>query len=293
MDLRSAIQEARERKIAIGHFNISDSTALTGIVRAAMKIMRETGQKLPLLIGVSEGECEFLGAAQAVALVRSVRTEHGCPIFLNADHTHSLKNAEQAAAAGFDAVLFDGSKLLPEENIAQTRAVAERLHEIRPDIVVEGELGYIGSSSALLKEIPAGAAVTEESLTTPDEARRFVEETGVDLFAPAVGNLHGMLANAPNPLLNVSRITAIAGAVSVPLVLHGGSGLRDQEFTDAVQAGVSIIHINTEVRVAWKNALAKTLAASGDEIAPYRILEPSVAAVAALVEKRLRLFWRL
>ena len=158
------------------------------------------------------------------------------------------------------------------------------------DILVEGELGYIGQSSKILDEIPAGVEVSEDALTTAKDAERFVKEAGVDLFAPAVGNIHGMLRGGNDPKLNIKRIEDIAAAAGVPLVLHGGSGNSVDDFTAAISAGVSIVHINTEIRVAYRDALRKSLQENPDEVAPYKILKPAIAAVEKVVETKLRVF---
>ena len=123
-----------------------------------------------------------------MALVASVRQESDSPIFLNADHTYSFDRVKEAINAGFDAVIFDGSKLSLAENIAETKRCVEYARSVRPEIVIEGELGYIGASSKLLDAVPEGVGLGSDDLVKPDEARRFVAETGVDLFAPAVGN---------------------------------------------------------------------------------------------------------
>src|SRR3972149_12189386 len=233
--LKQIIQEAEKNKTAIGHFNISDCVALKGIFLAAKEL------NLPVIIGVSEGEREFIGVKRVVDMIKSIREEFSAeggsasggnwPIFLNADHTHSLEKIKEAVEAGFDAVLFDGGKLLLEENIKKTKEVVEYVKSVNPDILVEGELGYIGASSVILKEVPKGAAVEEKDLTKPEEAGLFVKETGIDLLAPAVGNIHGMFKNAPNPNLSIERIAKIRKAAGVPLVLHGGSGTSDADFT--------------------------------------------------------------
>lgn len=181
--LLEVLQEADEKRVAVGHFNLSELAIFQAIVSAAAEL------KLPALLGVSEGEREFIGVRQVAALVRSVREENSQPIFLNADHTHSLGKAEEAARADFDEILFDGSSLPFEENVRQTKRAVEAIKSIKPSIVVEGEVGYIGSSSEILKEVPKGM----QPLTTVKEAKQFVEETRVDVLAPAVGNMHGML----------------------------------------------------------------------------------------------------
>jgi fructose-bisphosphate aldolase class II len=282
--LRETIEAARAEHRAVGHFNIADLAALKGIFAAAKEL------DLPVVIGLSEGEREFVGVRQAAALVRSLREEHDVPIYLNADHTHSLEKAKAAIEAGFDAVLFDGGKLPLEENIARTKEVVEFARGSGRDVLVEGELGYIGSSSEVFTEIPEGAAVRPEDLTKPEDAKRFVEGTGVDLLAPAVGNVHGMFANAANPSLSIDTIRAIASAVPVGLVLHGGSGTSDDDFKAAVAAGVAIIHINTELRLAWREGLERGLREHPDELAPYKVLPSAADAVAEVVKRRLALF---
>ena len=287
MTLQDALRGAEQNKTAIGHFNISDLAGLHGIVAAAREL------KVPVIIGVSEGERKFVGVRQVVALVKSMREELNHPIFLNADHTKTLEGCVEAATLGFDAVLFDGSTLPLEENIRETKAVADAVRAINPAILVEGELGYIGSSSEIREGIPEGAAIKPEDLTKPEEAARFVKETGVDLVAPAVGNIHGMMANAPEPNLDIKRVADIAAAAGVPLVLHGASGNTDDDVRAAVEAGVRIVHINTEIRVAWRKGLEAALAANPKEVAPYKILPGAIEGVKSVVLAKLRVFNRL
>lgn len=282
--LREHIADAELRHVALGHFNISNSDGLWGIFRAAKNL------DVPVIIGTSEGERDFLGARQAVALVRSIREEYEYPIFLNADHTYSFEKVKEAVDAGYDAVIFDGAKLPLEENIVVTKRCVEYARSVNPDVLVEGELGYIGTSSQLLDAIPAGAAVTEELFTKPEELKRFVQETGVDLVAPAVGNLHGMLASGHNPRLSIERVALLKEAGGIPMVLHGGSGIADEDFTAAIGAGVAVVHINTELRLAYRKALALSLQENPDEIAPYKLLKGPVQAVQKVAEERLKLF---
>ncbi len=283
--LKEYIKEAEEKKVAIGHFNISDTLGLKAIFETAQKL------KLPVIIGVSEGERDFVGVRQVAALVKSLREEHDFPIFLNADHTHSLERIKEAVEAGFDAVLFDGAATQPlDENIRQTKEVVQYVRSKNKTILVEGELGNIGTGSEIRKALPKGAAIKPEDLTKSEDAAAFAKETGLDLLAPAVGNIHGMFANAPEPALNISRIKEIKKVAQIPLVLHGGSGNTDEDFQAAIQAGVSIIHINTELRLAWRVGLEKGLKAHPDEVAPYKISSEAIEAIKAVVEKRLKLF---
>ncbi len=280
--------------MAIGHFNISELAALRAITRAASEL------QVPVIIGTSEGEADFIGMRQAAALVRSLREETGEEGYLNADHMRSLDRVKEAAEAGYDSVIFDGANLSLEENIKNTKEAVRLAKSVSGEILVEGELGYIGTSSKLLDAIPEGAAIKKEDLTRPEEAKRFVEESGVDLLAPAVGEIHGMMKSAKDPDLDIERIKEIRGRAGVPLVLHGGSGVSDEDFTKAILAGVSVIHINTEIRVAWRKGLEGMLKEDAEEIAPYRILSDPEGKftdpeeeVYKIVLKRLRLFNRL
>ena len=282
--LREVIRDAESNHVAVGHFNISNIEGLWAIFHAARNL------NLPVIIGLSEGERDFVGVKQAVALVKSIREEFDYPIFINADHTYSFERAKEAVDAGFDAVIFDGAKLPIDENIKITKQCVEYARSKNPDILVEAELGYIGTSSKILDEIPEGAGVSEETLTSAEDAARFVAETGVDLFSPSVGNIHGMLRDMPNPRLNINRVHAIKEAAGVPLVLHGGSGIADQDFTDAIKAGISIVHINTEIRVAYRDAVKKVLADHPDEVAPYKIMKGAVSAMEKVISERLKLF---
>ena len=281
---KQVIQSATQNKVALGHFNISNLEGLWGIFNAAKSL------NLPIVIGVSEGERDFIGVKQTRDLITSLRQQYDYPIFLNADHTYTLERIKEVVELGYDSVIFDGAKLPMEENIQKTKEVVDYVKSINPDILVEAEVGYIGSSSKMLDELPEGATASEEAMPTGQEVKDFVQQTGVDLISPAVGNIHGMLKNAANPELNIDRIKEISEAAGVPLVLHGGSGIKDDNFTQAIQAGISMIHINTEIRKAWAEALRKYLQENPDEVAPYKIMTDSVAAVQTVVTDRLKLF---
>lgn len=283
--LKEVLEEAKTKNIALGHFNISDLAALQAIFESAQEL------SLPILIGVSEGEEKFIGRKTVVSLVRSLREEYDYPIFLNADHSHSFERVKEVVEAGFDSVIFDASKLGFEENVRQTKEVVDWVRANHPNVIIEGELGYIGSASEVQKEIPAGAALEEKDLTSPEQAKEFVEKTGVDMLAPAVGNIHGIIvADGFEERLNIARVKAIREAVSVPLVLHGASGLPAQDFKDGVIAGINLIHINTEIRVAWRKGIEAGLKANSDEVAPYKILPFAKEEVKKIVLEKLRLF---
>jgi fructose-bisphosphate aldolase, class II len=280
--LRDVLTGLETEGAALGHFNVSDQVLLKAVVAASAETT------IPVLVGASEGEREFFGTRQLGALVKNIRQDSGLPIFLNADHTHSLAKAVEAANAGFDAVTIDFSALPFDQNVAQTKEAAEAIKSVNRAILAEGEIGDIGTGSEI-KETAQGG-----KLSTPEEARQFVEATGIDILAPAVGNMHGMLKSMvqgkAKKHLDLERIAQIKQAAGVFLTLHGGSGTDDEHFRKAIAAGINIIHINTELRVAWRESLDKSLARDSNEVVPYKILRPVVDAVKQVVSSRLRLF---
>jgi fructose-bisphosphate aldolase class II len=276
--LKQYIIEAKERGVAVGHFNISNMEGFHAVTEVAKEM------NLPVIIGLSEGERDFFGVKEAVALVKEKR-EEGLPVFLNADHTYSFERVKEAVDAGFDAVIFDGAKLSLEENIAETRKCVEYAKNCGREVLVEAELGYIGQSSKILDGVPEGVEVT-----TVLDAKKFVTESGVDLFAPAVGNIHGMLKDMPDPRLDIERIKEISQVTSIPLVLHGASGNSKEDIQDAIRNGVAIVHINTEVRVAFKEGLTHALEEKPDEVAPYKYLKEGVDAMKVVIKEKLAIF---
>ena len=176
-----------------------------------------------------------------------------------------------------------------EENIAETKKVVAAIRAIDPNIVIEGEIGYIGTSSEIIAEKPANLA-----LSTPEEAVRFVQETGVDVLAPAVGNMHGLLKTMVSGTERngsiFARIAEIKKACGIFMTLHGGSGTADEDFKAAVAAGMDIVHVSSELRLAWRRGVEEGLAAAPDEIAPYKILPPAVEGIRKIVLDRLRIF---
>jgi fructose-bisphosphate aldolase, class II len=298
--LREILASADARHVAVGHFNISELGTLKGIFAAALETSETTSaqlgdEKIPVLIGVSEGEREFIGVRQAALLIKSLREQYDYPIFLNADHTRSLDKVREAAEAGFDEILFDGSALPSlDENIKQTQEAVKIVRGINAGIIVEGEIGYIGSNSEIVAVRPEASL----TLSTPEEAVQFVRETGVDVLAPAVGNMHGLLAamvtGTEHKRLNLERIAEIKKAIIAAgagswMTLHGGSGTDDGDFSAAIKAGMNIIHVSSELRLAWRRGIEEGLK-NPNEIAPYKLMTPSVEGVKKVVIDRLKLF---
>ncbi|MDO8590209.1 MAG: class II fructose-bisphosphate aldolase [bacterium] len=276
--LREYLAWAKEKQVAIGHFNISDSEGFKAVVETA----KELG--VPVIIGVSEGERDFIGLEEVISLVKTARA-NGLPVFINADHTYSVEKAKLAIDAGVDSVIIDAADKTLEENVKMTREVVEYARSKNTEIIVEGELGFIGKSSKLLDALPEGVSL--ETQTKPEEALEFVRATGVAMLAPSVGNVHGIVKTG-EPKLNIERIQAIAETVGIPLVLHGGSGNQEEEFREAIKAGIRIIHINTELRVAYKEGIEEGL--KSGEIAPYKFLAEGVEEMKKVVLGRLKIF---
>lgn len=282
--LRSVLTQVQIEGTALGHFNVADFLLLKAVFAGAVEV------GVPVVIGASEGERDFFGTRQLAALVKSLREESSVPVFLNADHTHSLEKAIEAAKAGFDSVVIDFSALPFEQNVRRTKEAVEAIKAINPAILAEGEIGDIGTGS----EIHETVQRQFRNLTTPEEARQFVDSTGIDVLAPAVGNMHGMVKSMvqgeTKKHLNIQRISEIKQATGVFLTLHGGSGTDDEDFRKAIAAGINIIHINTELRVAWRRSLEDSLARDLNQVVPYKILPPVIDSVKQVVSSRLKLF---
>jgi fructose-bisphosphate aldolase, class II len=282
--LHEVLEQAQNKGVSVGHFNIADFVMLKAVFASAQEL------KVPVIVGVSEGERKFLGVREIATLVRSLREEFDFPIFLNADHTHTLASATEAARAGFDSIVFDLSALPFEENIRQTKNAIAVLKGINPAILIEGEIGDIGTGS----EIHDVAPDLSKGLTSPEEAKQYVDATGVDILAPAVGNMHGMLASmvkgTTKKHLDIARIAQIKSATGALITLHGGSGTDDDDLRKAIAAGINVVHINTELRVAWRRGLEEGLAKLPNEVVPYKILPFALEAIKQTATSRLRLF---
>lgn len=280
--LRDAVQWAEEKKVALGHFNVSDSTQVHAIVEAAMEL------NVPIVLGTSGGERDFIGVKTIAAIVKSLREEHNYPIFLNADHTYSYEGVVAAIDAGYDSVIYDSTNDGHENNLEITKKCVTYARASGRDVLVEAEMGNIGQSSSMWDEAPA--QVDDDVLTDPAMLQKFVEETGVDLIAPAVGNLHGMSKDGLNPELNIERIKELREAGGIPMVLHGGSGISKEDFREAIRAGMSTVHINTEIRLAYHAGIRDFIAANPDAIAPYKFESQGKEQMKQVVLDKLRLF---
>lgn len=283
MAFKDILLKATKEGWSTGHFNASELDQMRAIIEAC----KEVGA--PAIIGTSEGEAKHLGYDEAIALRDIFRKKYSIPIFLNADHHKSVDAAKSAIDAGYDSVHIDLSALSFEENIKGTKEVVEYAKKIDPNISVEGEVGYfMTDSSSVRKE---KVEVPEESLATPEMAAKFVKETGVDRLAPAVGNFHG-ISTSSEKTINIDLISSIRASVpeEVSLVLHGGSGLAEEKFLEAIKAGIANIHINTELRVAFASGLRKSVEENQKEAAMYKLDTNAIESMKNVVKEKLKLF---
>ena len=220
------------------------------------------------------------------------KKEFNIPIFLNADHTKSVSVAKEAIDAGYDSIHIDLSALSFEENMVGTREIVEYakqhsniLQNVRMSI--EGEVGYLRGESKIQKE---KIKISKDDYTKPEEAREFVERTGVDRLAIAVGNVHGLSPEEPE--LDIELIQKIRKAVpeNVALVLHGGSGIPDEQIKESIKAGISNIHINTDLRKAFAEGLRDSIEKNPDEVAMYKLDKEAIEAMKAVIKQKLALF---
>ena len=277
--LRNYCEKAKKEHWAIGHFNFSTAEQLKAIVEAAAEC------KSPVMVATSEGETKFVGRQQAVALVKSWQGL-GYPVWLNADHHKSFDAIEEAVDEGYDTVLIDASKLPYDENVKLTKQVVEFAKMKDPLYMVEGELGYLKGDS----KIETKVEISPEDYTKPEEAKEFVMKTGVDRLAIVFGNIHGIVTEQ-SERLDIDRLKAVAAAVpDTYIVLHGASGLLAEDIREAIKNGITNVHINTEIRVAYHDALQKELKDDPSETTPYKMLQLSFDETKRVVKEKLELF---
>lgn len=269
------LQKAREGRYAVGAFNCNNLEILQAIIAAA------EAEQSPVIIQASQGGLKYAGLEYIAAMVQEAANTATVPVALNLDHGTSFEQAVRCIRAGFTAVMVDGSRLPFAENVELVRRVVDVAHCV--GVSVEGELGRIGG-----KEDDIVVAKEDAFFTDPNEACRFVEATGVDALAVAIGTAHGVYKGEPK--LDFARLDEINKKVDVPLVLHGASGLSDESIRQAIQLGITKINIDTEIRQAFAQGVREVLAKNPDEIDPRRILGPARDRMEAVVQGKMRLF---
>lgn len=280
-NLNYFLQKAKDGHYALGHFNFSTEDVLRGIVEAS----RDAGAPA-VMVGTSEGEVEYVGMYEAVALVGAVRKHYDFPVFLNADHFKSFDKCREAIDAGYDSVIIDESKMPFADNMAASKKVVEYARSVNKDITVEGEIGYLRGSSEVQKKVE----ITPADYTKPEDAKEFVSKTGVDRLAVVFGNIHGIVTEQEEKL-DIEHFKRIVEAVpDVYYVLHGASGLKDDDVRAAIKAGVTNVHFNTELRVAYTEGLHKALHDKPGETTPYKYLKPGMDEMKKVVSAKIRMF---
>ncbi|HZZ99666.1 MAG TPA: class II fructose-bisphosphate aldolase [Candidatus Paceibacterota bacterium] len=281
MTLNEYLKQAKEGHYAIGHFNFSTEDVLKAVVSAA----KESGAPC-VLVGTSEGESGYIGIPEAVALVRAVAKDYDYPVFLNADHFKTFEKCKAAIDAGYDSIIIDASKLPNDQNMALTKQVVDYASSVNPDISIEGELGYMKGASEVEKKIEISPA----DYSKPEEVAEFVSQTGVDRMAVVFGNIHGIVTEQEEKLDIPHFQKIVAAAPSPAYVLHGASGISDDDVRAAIRAGIANVHFNTELRVAYHDEIKKQFAENPEQTTPYKYLQPAADEVKKLVAHKLEVF---
>lgn len=273
------LEKAKKEKYGIGAFNTCNLEITKAILAAAINL------DTPVILQTSEGEARHGQVEKLAHLICDFVRQPKLLIALNLDHGRSFEFVKKCIAAGYTQVMIDGSKLSYEENIALTKEVVNYAHQY--NVPVEGELGLIPTPGQ--KEI-VSEREREKAMTNPDLALDFVKKTEVDFLAIAIGNVHGFYKD--RPILDFRRLREIKKKVKIPLVLHGGSGIADCDIKKAISLGICKINVNTELRVAFTEALRKALK-NPEAHVPYEYMKAAEAAVQKLVEEKIKVFSKL
>lgn len=280
---RHLMQRSRAQHFAVGAFNIDNQETLIAVARAAQKLQS------PVLVEVSEAEVSAIGLDNIRDMVDNYRAEYGVEMYINLDHSPTVDDCKRGIDAGFEFIHIDISQAnhdaTHEEIIAKTKEVVE--YATFTGALVEAEPHYFGGSSNLHTE-DIDYEEIKKTFSTPESAKAFVDATGIDTFAAAIGNLHGKY---PVPKeLDLDLLQRIRDVLDCQISLHGGSGTPLHYFEDAAKIGVSKININSDMRYAFRKTLEKVLAENPDEYAVVKLMPEVYAAVQAIVEEKINAF---
>jgi fructose-bisphosphate aldolase, class II len=267
---------------AIPHFNVSNLEQLRAVVDAATEL------KAPVMIGTSEHERAIFTPEAAASLIVAYEDKFSVPLFLNADHTHSVSGAKTAVDAGYPSIHIDLSKLPFGKNVSGTAETVRYARKKARNVSVEGELGALPTDSSTV--IKGRVKIDRTAFTSPEQALEFCHKTGIDRLAPAVGNYHGISQTKKE--LDFRLIAELRAKLrkNIALVLHGGSGSGDEAFKKAIAAGIANIHISTELRIAFSATLRQTMKKLPDEVVPYKLTEAAREAVKERAKHFIKLF---
>ena len=269
------LKQAQKGGYAVGAFNANNLEIVQGIVEAANEL------DSPVILQASQGAIKYAGLDYIAAIVKTASEKVKVPVALHLDHGTSFEQAVQCIRAGFSAVMFDGSKHSFEDNIANTVAV---VRVAKPaGVSVEAELGKIGGT-----EDDVSVSDKDAMMTVPEEAQEFVERTGIDALAVAIGTAHGPYKGEPR--LDFARLQKIRDQVDVPLVLHGASGVPEDAIQKAISIGICKINIDTDLRQAFTAAIKQVLAEKPGEFDPRKLLGPGREALKQVAKQKIQLF---
>lgn len=281
---RELMRRSRQERFAVGAFNVDNQETLIAVARAAQ------AKRAPVLVEVSHGEVEVIGLHNLRSLVDNYRAELDVQMYINLDHSPSVQAAKAGIDAGFEFVHIDLSQAkkgaTDSEIVEATRTVVDYAAQTT-GALVESEPHYFGGSSNVHSE-DIDYKEIERTFSTPTGAREFVEATGIDTFAAAVGNLHGRYRMPKR--LDLELLRQIREAIDVNISLHGGSGTPGHYFERATNIGVSKININSDLRYAYRTTLEQQLHSHPDEFAIVKLIAPVIRAVQNVVEDRIELF---
>jgi len=280
---RHLMQRSRQQKFSVGAFNIDNQETLIAVTQAAQ------AKRSPVLVEVSQGEVEAMGLDNIRDLVDNYRRQYGAEMYINLDHSPSVEDAKRGIDAGLEFIHIDISQAdhdaSDEAIITATKEVVE--YAKFTGALVESEPHYFGGSSNLHEEAIDYEEV-KKTFSTPDGSRVFVEATGIDTFAAAVGNLHGKY---PVPKeLDLELLQRVREAIDCNISLHGGSGTPGHYFEEAARMGVSKVNINSDMRIAFRRTLEKVLVDNPDEFAVVKLMPEVYQAVQAVVEEKIDMF---
>jgi ketose-bisphosphate aldolase len=263
VDAKEMLLKATEEKYAVGAFNITNLIQMEAVVEAAVN------KKAPLIIQTSVTPSKFLGAKVLADIYRTLAESASIPICLHLDHCTDVEYCKECADAGYTNIMIDASKQVFQENIKQTKEVCDYCHGIG-DISVEGELGTVSGIEDQVK-----VAEDEAALCDPEQALKFVDETGIDIFAPAIGTAHGVY-KTKNPKLDFDRLKKVSELINgdeikAPLVIHGGTGLQPDVSKKLVSLGGSKFNVSTDLKHALIDATHDYISSHRDEYNPGKI----------------------
>ena len=282
MTARDWFDRAQKEGFAIGAFNVDNMDIFKAVCLAGKN------KKSSVMLEFSQGEVSYFGLKNIVDLTVNARQEYGIPILLNLDHAKSAEDCIAAVEqAGFDDVHFDGSDLPFEKNVEETKKVVENAH--KKGLLVEGEIDKISTLSEVHNE-EIDLELLKKSYTDPTKAAKFVKETGVDILAAVFGNVHGIFPVQPD--LDINLLSKIREAVPPCFFsLHGSSGIPADQVKTAINVGKIVkVNLNTELRVAYREAIGEELSENPEEYASYKLASDVILAVAAVVENKIDVF---